>query len=75
MLPNPMSCDTFVAMSDVVSAAGDKGNGVVFGKNSDRPSGEVQEIVYAPGKTIEADEKVQVGKLIELIWLKKNVQL
>jgi hypothetical protein len=31
------SCDTFVAMGDVTS-----GGNVIFGKNSDRPHGEVQ---------------------------------
>ena len=36
------SCDTFVAVCD-------NGN-VVFGKNSDRPRGECQEVVFIPGK-------------------------
>ncbi|CAL4119367.1 unnamed protein product [Meganyctiphanes norvegica] len=52
--PPPQSCDTFVVL-------GDKTNGghVVFGKNSDRPSGEVQEVIYQPsqdhgdGETLE----------------------
>ena len=34
------SCDTFVALGDVTAS----GN-VIFGKNSDRPFGEVQEVV------------------------------
>jgi len=38
-------CDTFVVMGDV-SETGE----VVFGKNSDRPNGEVQEVVYFPEK-------------------------
>ena len=37
------SCDTFVAMPDVTT-----GGKVVFGKNSDRPRGEVQEVVAVP---------------------------
>jgi hypothetical protein len=35
------SCDTFVAMGDVTS-----GGSVIFGKNSDRPQGEVQEPIW-----------------------------
>lgn len=41
--PPPCSCDTFVALPP--AAAGGR---VVFGKNSDRPADEVQEIVYFP---------------------------
>ncbi|XP_068263989.1 secernin-3 isoform X3 [Nyctibius grandis] len=41
--PPPRSCDTFVAFPP--AAAGDR---VVFGKNSDRPADEVQEVVYFP---------------------------
>ncbi|XP_018019759.1 secernin-2 isoform X2 [Hyalella azteca] len=39
----PQSCDTFVVLPDKT-----KGGAVIFGKNSDRPSGEVQEVVYEP---------------------------
>uniref|UniRef100_UPI00358F3858 secernin-3 isoform X3 n=1 Tax=Myxine glutinosa TaxID=7769 RepID=UPI00358F3858 len=39
----PDSCDTFVAMSPA-TLRGD----VVFGKNSDRPADEVQEVLYVP---------------------------
>lgn len=41
-----MSCDTFVALPDSASAAGPEAPvpAVVFGKNSDRPKGEVQEV-------------------------------
>ena len=39
-MTSPDSCDTFVAMADVT-----KSGSVVFGKNSDRPMGEVQEVV------------------------------
>nr|CAI5827513.1 unnamed protein product [Callosobruchus analis] len=38
----PKSCDTFVVLPPLTKY------GVVFGKNSDRPQGEVQEIVYHP---------------------------
>ncbi|TRY85329.1 hypothetical protein DNTS_031284 [Danionella cerebrum] len=41
----PVSCDTFVALPP--STAGQR---IVFGKNSDRPSDEVQEVVYIPAK-------------------------
>ena len=46
------SCDTFVAMPDVTI-----GGNVVFGKNSDRPRGEVQEVVAIP-RTRHEDGKV-----------------
>ncbi|KAJ8921007.1 hypothetical protein NQ315_015803 [Exocentrus adspersus] len=36
------SCDTFVVLPPLTK------HGVVFGKNSDRPQGEVQEVVYIP---------------------------
>lgn len=36
------SCDTFVVLPPLTK------HGVVFGKNSDRPNGEVQEVVYYP---------------------------
>lgn len=45
-----MGCDTFV----VLPSHSRNGN-VVFGKNSDRPQGEVQEVTYFRGKTIESD--------------------
>nr|XP_023014273.1 secernin-3-like [Leptinotarsa decemlineata]XP_023014274.1 secernin-3-like [Leptinotarsa decemlineata] len=38
----PNSCDTFVVLPPLTKY------GVVFGKNSDRPSNEVQEVVYFP---------------------------
>lgn len=50
----PTSCDTFVVLPPATS------NGsVVFGKNSDRPSGEVQEVVYVSRTTYGATEKLQ----------------
>lgn len=52
----PQSCDTFVALPP----ATDKGK-VIFGKNSDRPSSEVQEVVLVPASDHPAGTKVQVG--------------
>jgi secernin len=46
-------CDTFVALNDVTQT----GN-IIFGKNSDRPQGEIQDVVafpatsHAPGETL-----------------------
>ena len=50
------SCDTFVVMSDL-TAPGD----VIFGKNSDRPVGEVQEVVRIPSKNHEPNSNVHVS--------------
>ena len=52
------SCDTFVVMSDL-TAPGD----VIFGKNSDRPVGEVQEVVRIPSKNHEPNSNVHVSKV------------
>lgn len=41
----PQSCDTFVVLPPLTQ------HGVIFGKNSDRPQGEVQEVVYIPAGT------------------------
>ena len=51
----PSSCDTFVALPPATL-----GNRIIFGKNSDRPSDEVQEIVYFPATTHLPGEKVEV---------------
>lgn len=69
-------CDTFVVMPPLTS------NGVIFGKNSDRPAGEVQEIIYFPGKTysdgdavkctyieIEQAAKTQAVILSKPVWI------
>ncbi|GIY15140.1 hypothetical protein CDAR_562022 [Caerostris darwini] len=58
-LPNstgavPQSCDTFVALPPATGL-----DCVVFGKNSDRPKGEVQEVVYFPSENHPAGSKVQ----------------
>ena len=47
-------CDTFVALPDV-TLDGE----LIFGKNSDRPSGEVQDVVAFPAKTRPAGDTVQ----------------
>nr|CAD7201233.1 unnamed protein product [Timema douglasi] len=50
----PRSCDTFVVLPPLTAHGG-----VVFGKNSDRPNGEVQELVYQPAQDHSADSKLQ----------------
>ena len=49
------SCDTFVALPDVTT-----GGCVIFGKNADRPSDEVQEVVLIPAADHDPGSKVQV---------------
>lgn len=53
--PPPKSCDTFVVLGDRT-----KGGHIVFGKNSDRPQDEVQEVVYHPAATHTPGSKVKV---------------
>lgn len=53
---HPSSCDTFVALPPSTD-----GERIVFGKNSDRPCDEVQEVLYFPARDYEAGEKVEVG--------------
>jgi dipeptidase len=55
-MESPTSCDTFVAMADVTA-----GGCVIFGKNSDRPSGEVQEVVYLPAAKHDTGTKLKVS--------------
>ncbi|XP_071774045.1 secernin-3 [Centroberyx gerrardi] len=50
----PSSCDTFVALPPST-----EGQRIIFGKNSDRPCDEVQEVVYFPARDCEAGEKVE----------------
>ncbi|KAM4698175.1 secernin-3 isoform 2-T2 [Rhinophrynus dorsalis] len=50
----PCSCDTFVALPPSTV-----GNRIIFGKNSDRPNDEVQEVVYFPEQSYEAGEKLE----------------
>ncbi|XP_072253133.1 secernin-3 [Leuresthes tenuis] len=51
---HPSSCDTFVALPPSSVA-----QRVIFGKNSDRPCDEVQEVVYFPERDYDAEEKVE----------------
>uniref|UniRef100_G3NLN3 Secernin 3 n=1 Tax=Gasterosteus aculeatus aculeatus TaxID=481459 RepID=G3NLN3_GASAC len=50
----PSSCDTFVALPPST-----EGQRVIFGKNSDRPCDEVQEVVYLPARDHGAGEKLE----------------
>ncbi|PSN52563.1 Secernin-3 [Blattella germanica] len=49
-----VSCDTFVVLPPFTEHGG-----VVFGKNSDRPRGEVQELIYEPAKQHGAGDQLQ----------------
>lgn len=49
-------CDTFVVLPPLTAHGG-----IIFGKNSDRPSDEVQEVVYEPSKNHNSGEKLKVG--------------
>lgn len=51
----PSSCDTFVALPPST-----EGQRMVFGKNSDRPCDEVQEVVYFPARDYNEGEKLEV---------------
>ncbi|XP_054713075.1 secernin-3-like [Uloborus diversus] len=52
--PSPQSCDTFVVLPPGTALGC-----VVFGKNSDRPKGEVQEVVYFPAEDHSPGSKTQ----------------
>lgn len=51
----PKSCDTFVALPPATID-----NLIIFGKNSDRPSDEVQEVVFFSAATYQPGDKVEV---------------
>lgn len=51
-----MSCDTFVVLPPLTAHGG-----IIFGKNSDRPKGEVQELIYQPAQQHSAGDKLQVN--------------
>lgn len=51
---NPVSCDTFVVLPPLTAHGG-----VIFGKNSDRPKGEVQELIYQPAQQYNPGEQLQ----------------
>jgi len=53
---NPVSCDTFVVLPPLTAHGG-----VIFGKNSDRPKGEVQELIYQPAQQYTSGEQLQVN--------------
>ncbi|KAK7471640.1 hypothetical protein BaRGS_00035737 [Batillaria attramentaria] len=50
----PRSCDTFVVLPPATAMGR-----IIFGKNSDRPGSEVQEVVYVPAADHESGAKVQ----------------
>ncbi|XP_041056242.1 secernin-3 [Carcharodon carcharias] len=50
----PKSCDTFVALPPATAD-----NHIIFGKNSDRPSGEVQEVVFFPAANYQPGDEVE----------------
>jgi secernin len=52
-------CDTFVALSDATC-----NSDVIFGKNSDRPAGEIQEVIVLPAITHSP------GELVECTYIK-----
>lgn len=47
-------CDTFIALSDVTL-----GGDIIFGKNSDRPNGEAQDVVTFPARDYPANTFIQ----------------
>lgn len=49
----PQSCDTFVYVAGLGGP-----DATIFGKNSDRPSDEAQEVVFVPGARFERGSKV-----------------
>nr|XP_018917768.1 PREDICTED: secernin-2 [Bemisia tabaci] len=48
-----VSCDTFVVLPPLTAHGG-----IIFGKNSDRPKGEVQELIYQKPESYPAGSKV-----------------
>lgn len=53
---HPVSCDTFVVLPPLT------GHGcVIFGKNSDRPTGEVQEVIMSPAQDYPSGSKLTVS--------------
>ena len=52
------SCDTFVVLPPCTSK-----NVLIFGKNSDRPAGEVQEVVYCPRKSYSSGAQIEVSEM------------
>lgn len=56
MAEPPQSCDCFVSLPP-----GSKYDHVIFGKNSDRPRDEVQEVVYYPAASHDPGATVEVS--------------
>lgn len=46
-----------------------EGQCIIFGKNSDRPCDEVQEVVYVPARDYGPGEKVEVGVTCDLLLM------
>ena len=59
----PISCDTFVALPPATASGC-----VVFGKNSDRPDEEIQEVVYQPAVDHESGSKLLVLKYMKNLF-------
>lgn len=59
-MAKPQSCDTFVVLPPLSQ------HGVVFGKNSDRPQGEVQEVIYVPATKATGPTKVKQYFLFDI---------
>eukprot|EP00088_Acartia_fossae_P059803 TRINITY_DN7138_c0_g1_i2.p1 TRINITY_DN7138_c0_g1~~TRINITY_DN7138_c0_g1_i2.p1 ORF type:complete len:394 (+),score=80.46 TRINITY_DN7138_c0_g1_i2:48-1229(+) len=49
-----VSCDTFVVLADKTESGE-----IIFGKNSDRPCGEIQEVVHYPSQSHQKDAKLK----------------
>ena len=56
MAEPPLSCDCFVSLPP-----GSRDDHVIFGKNSDRPRDEVQEVVFYPAVAHPPGSSVEVG--------------
>lgn len=64
MAEPPMSCDCFVSLPP-----GSRDDHVIFGKNSDRPRDEVQEVAYYPAASNPPDSMLEVKQ--DLTFWKK----
>lgn len=74
IMDKPQSCDTFVALPPATADGC-----IIFGKNSDRPDDEVQEVEYFPAIDHEPGSKVMVSSLfhadIKLSFVSVNLSL
>lgn len=55
----PVSCDCFVSLPP-----GSRDNHVIFGKNSDRPRDEVQEVVHYPAAAHPSGTTLEVNQFL-----------